>query len=411
MIGISDEDGVAKGQAAADAAATKAVSAIEKRLMDGLEKDRKTAQAKDGQGGDSEDKPAARQGGKMARFERFSEDEFADRAADRAGWIDLGKSTSGDGGSKSSNSSAVPPSFGINGTVKEVLKFATNCYSCGAPGETNMCVTDIPHFKEVVIMCMFCERCGYRTNEVKPGGSIPDLGTRLTLKVTKENSKTNLQRDVLKSNTARVDIPELELTMLMGTLGGVYTTVEGLLSQIRENLSQGNPFATGDSAPTTQRSKFESFLSRIDECRDGQMDFTLIISDPGGNSYVYSPADEGYEDDELVVEQYERSEEEEDDLGLLDMQVEGYSDVPGARAGRGGNGAGLAAVEEAGEDEEEDEEKEEEDDDEKGRDLEAEELAATFEPSTSFSGAKPGFVFKTGAKGLGYYKDVKLVQQ
>ena len=57
---------------------------------------------------------------------------------------------------------------------------------------------------------------------------LPD--TYMNHSGTTRNAKTNLQRDVLKSNTARVDIPELELTMLMGTLGGIYTTVEGLVS-------------------------------------------------------------------------------------------------------------------------------------------------------------------------------------
>ena len=135
------------------------------------------------------------------------------------------------------------------------------------------------------------------------------------------------------------------------------------------------------------------------------MEFTLIISDPGGNSYVYSPADEGFDDPELVVTQYERSEEEKDDLGLLDMQVEGYSEEGGKRAAN--DGSGLAAVDEA--DEEEDGEGEGEGAEEEGtqRDIEAEERAAKFEASASFAGAKPGFVFKTGAQGLGYYEDVQ----
>jgi hypothetical protein len=29
------------------------------------------------------------------------------------------------------------------------------CSECHAPGETRMCLTDIPFFKEIVIMCVF----------------------------------------------------------------------------------------------------------------------------------------------------------------------------------------------------------------------------------------------------------------
>merc|ERR1719329_1625703 len=38
------------------------------------------------------------------------------------------------------------------------------------------------------------------------------------------------------------------------------------------------------------------------------------------------------------------------------------------------------------------------------------ELLCTFEPSESFRGARPGFVFKMGVKGLGYYEDSSLLQ-
>jgi hypothetical protein len=34
------------------------------------------------------------------------------------------------------------------------------------------------------------------------------------------------------------------------------------------------------------------------------------------------------------------------------------------------------------------------------------EMLAEFMPSKTFSGARPGFVFKLGAQGLGYYKDL-----
>ena len=39
----------------------------------------------------------------------------------------------------------------------------------------------------------------------------------------------DLRRDVLKSETASVEVPELELEVTTGTLGGLITTVEGLL--------------------------------------------------------------------------------------------------------------------------------------------------------------------------------------
>jgi zinc finger protein len=96
----------------------------------------------------------------------------------------------------------------------EVLQFGTNCPNCDSPAFTNMKVTrmlsivnyvlspnycsfftEIPHFKEVIIMATNCDSCGHKTNEVKPGAGIEDKGIRITLKVNDEN---DIKKDVIK---------------------------------------------------------------------------------------------------------------------------------------------------------------------------------------------------------------------
>ena len=127
----------------------------------------------------------------------------------------------------------------------EALKFPTTCPNCYKPTETDMCMTDIPHFKEVIIMSMVCEHCGYKSNEVKGGGAIPRYGTKITLNVTNPD---DLAREVLKSDTAGIVIPELGLELNEGGLDGVYTTIEGLIEKMRDRLKQANPFGSGDAA-------------------------------------------------------------------------------------------------------------------------------------------------------------------
>jgi C4-type Zn-finger protein len=65
----------------------------------------------------------------------------------------------------------------------QVMSFEVNCYDCSAPGETRMCMTDIPHFKEIIIMSFLCDECGFRSVEVKGGGAVPDHGTVTKLTV------------------------------------------------------------------------------------------------------------------------------------------------------------------------------------------------------------------------------------
>lgn len=82
----------------------------------------------------------------------------------------------------------------------EVLRFDTNCPSCASKCDTNMKVTNIPHFKEVVIMSTNCDACGLRTNEVKSGGGIEDQGVKITVKV---DGRDDMSRDVLKVKSKR----------------------------------------------------------------------------------------------------------------------------------------------------------------------------------------------------------------
>ncbi|NWX46632.1 ZPR1 protein, partial [Steatornis caripensis] len=201
----------------------------------------------------------------------------------------------------------------------EVLQFNTNCPECNAPAQTNMKLVQIPHFKEVIIMATNCDSCGHRTNEVKSGGAIEPQGTRITLRITDPSDMT---RDVLKSETCSVEIPELEFELGMGALGGKFTTLEGLLKDIRD-LVERNPFTLGDSSAPSRAEKLREFLGKLQEVAEGKAKAHFIMDDPAGNSYlqnVYAPD----EDPELTVQRYERAFEQNEALGLNDMRTEGY---------------------------------------------------------------------------------------
>ena len=94
-------------------------------------------------------------------------------------------------------------------------------------------------------MATTCESCGHRTNEVKSGSGIGEKGVKITLRLT---DVIDLSRDVLKSETCSLSIPELEFEVGAGTLGGKFTTLEGLLVAMKEQLTGRNPLVCGDSA-------------------------------------------------------------------------------------------------------------------------------------------------------------------
>ena len=210
----------------------------------------------------------------------------------------------------------------------QVYTFPASCPGCMKNCATNMKMVNIPHFKQVVIMSTVCDHCGYRSNEVKTGGEIPALGRRITVNVT---TKQDLSRDILKSESCALSCPELNLSVERGTLGGRFTTIEGLLTQVRDDLKASvfdvDGGGGGDSMAGHDKTKWQSFFALMERAIAGEVPFTMILSDPLAGSYVQSLAEaEAEVDDAIVVEEYQRTDEEEEELGLKDIKVEGYEE-------------------------------------------------------------------------------------
>ena len=93
---------------------------------------------------------------------------------------------------------------------EEVHEFPGNCSRCNAPSTTKMHIMDIPYFKDVIIMATCCDSCGYKSNEVKSGGSISEKGRRIKLIV---RDTEDFSRDILKSETCGLSIPEVDLEL------------------------------------------------------------------------------------------------------------------------------------------------------------------------------------------------------
>lgn len=67
-------------------------------------------------------------------------------------------------------------------------------------------------------------------------------------------------------------------------------------------------------------------MEQFDEVLKGSRMVTLILDDPAGNSYVQALTDDGVADTNLRIIRYHRSFDQNEDLGLNDMKVEGYEE-------------------------------------------------------------------------------------
>lgn len=70
-----------------------------------------------------------------------------------------------------------------------------------------------------------------------------------------------------------------------------------------------------------------SFLEKFDEVLQGSRKVTVVLDDPTGNSYVQALSDDGCSDPNLRIIRYHRSHDQDEELGLNDMKVEGYEET------------------------------------------------------------------------------------
>lgn len=198
------------------------------------------------------------------------------------------------------------------------------CPGCGKPAHMLVQMVNIPHFKQVIVSTTHCDLCGYKTNDVKTGGEVPEKGKRIWLHV---KDARDLGRDILKSETCLLKIPECRVEVTPGTMGGRFTTVEGLVTQIRDDL-KNSIFDTGeeeistDSMPSDMKKEWGTFFAQIGKAIKGEIQYTILMEDPLANSYCQLlDLDESGKDPKVRTQEYERTQEEEDDLGLADMKT------------------------------------------------------------------------------------------
>jgi len=81
----------------------------------------------------------------------------------------------------------------------------------------------------------------------------------------------------------------------------------------------------GDSAESGKIEKLKDFIEKLEAIKRAEMSCSIILDDPCGNSYVQNLV-APKEDPRLRVTQYERSFEQNEELGINDMKVEGYGE-------------------------------------------------------------------------------------
>lgn len=182
-----------------------------------------------------------------------------------------------------------------------------------------MLLTVIPYFREVIVMSFRCEHCGNSNTEIQQAGEIqskfPSGKSRTRAKLAPcacliakgcvhtvhVLDPSDLNRQVVKSNTGTVTIPEVALTIPASR--GQLTNIEGILRDTVRDLSLDQPLRKITEPEAHDKiagiiERLKCFLGDDDEEEEtatGEIQpakhreftpFTFKIDDPAGNSFI-----------------------------------------------------------------------------------------------------------------------------
>uniref|UniRef100_A0A8B9JJU2 ZPR1 zinc finger n=1 Tax=Astyanax mexicanus TaxID=7994 RepID=A0A8B9JJU2_ASTMX len=117
----------------------------------------------------------------------------------------------------------------------EIQSLCMNCYE---DGSTRLLLTKIPFFREIIISSFTCPHCHWTNTEIQSAGRIQEQGVSYNLKI---KCKEDMNREVVKTDSATTRIPELDFEIPAFTQKGSLSTIEGLLDRAVAGLEQEQP--------------------------------------------------------------------------------------------------------------------------------------------------------------------------
>ncbi len=166
------------------------------------------------------------------------------------------------------------------------VNYSFKCPSCDK-GKIKILKTiyDVPDGDKMLLVKFECNICNFSNNDIIPLTTNNTPGI-MTLRVSNEN---DLKSKIYRSPVGKLEIPELELFVVPGPSADFYyTNVEGILFRFENAVSIYRKNLEKDDDDIEEVDKI---LYELHKAMEGEFNFTLIITDTGGGSYII-PEDE-----------------------------------------------------------------------------------------------------------------------
>ena len=141
-------------------------------------------------------------------------------------------------------------------------------------------VYNLPDQDKMLIIKFECNNCEFIKRDVIPLTTRMDPGI-ITLKINNEN---DLKSKIYRSPTGKLEISELDIEVEPGPNADFYyTNVEGVLFRF-EQAVEIYYHDLDDNDP--EKNDIREILEDLQKAMNGNLEFTLKITDLGGGSYI-----------------------------------------------------------------------------------------------------------------------------
>ncbi|MFX1599963.1 MAG: ZPR1 zinc finger domain-containing protein, partial [Promethearchaeota archaeon] len=138
----------------------------------------------------------------------------------------------------------------------------------------------LPDGDKMLILKFECNSCNFHKNDIIPLSTNMEPGI-MTLRVTNEE---DLKSKIYRSPVGKLEIPELELLVEPGPRADFYyTNVQGILFRFENAVSI---YKNNLEEDNKEKDELDELLHNLKKAIDGKFNFTLIITDPHGGSYI-----------------------------------------------------------------------------------------------------------------------------
>jgi ZPR1 zinc finger protein len=150
--------------------------------------------------------------------------------------------------------------------------------------QINRTLHKLPDNEEILILLMECDSCSFSRSDVIPLSTAFQPGT-FTLNV----KEGDLTAKIFRSPTGVITLPEADFEIEPGKSAEyLITNVEGILNRM---IKWSNFMLDQYRKEEAQHKKIQETLNILTKCLDGTMNFTIVLTDTGGGSYI-SPSNE-----------------------------------------------------------------------------------------------------------------------